>query len=137
MKDILRKIEQEYQMEDGELDRFDRTCDECGAHMVQGFVIDGGCEYYCSEDCLHKNYTPEEWEEMYGDGNTDNYWTEWEDDYDFSTDTTLSDAQRASAITLICKLDDIEDETISLLSDEELFNALLEIVNTNIIKGDE
>ena len=41
MKNILRKIESEYQMEDGELDRFDRTCDECG-----------DCAYYgdCDRD---------------------------------------------------------------------------------------
>jgi hypothetical protein len=55
-----------------------RSCDECNKDMTEGYVIDGGAEYYCSEVCLHKHYTPEEWAEMYDDGNTDSYWTEWE-----------------------------------------------------------
>lgn len=56
-----------------------RTCSECGAEMDQGYVIEGGLEYYCGETCLHKHYTPEEWDEMYSDDG-DSYWTEWEDE---------------------------------------------------------
>jgi hypothetical protein len=48
--------------------------------MRNGYVIDAGAEYYCGEECLHKHYTPAEWEELYGDGETDSYWTEWDDD---------------------------------------------------------
>ena len=56
-----------------------RVCDDCGKWMRQGFVIDAGVKYFC-EDCHPKHYTPEQWEEMYGDGDTENYFTSWEDD---------------------------------------------------------
>lgn len=56
-----------------------RTCSECGKLMKEGYCIDDGTEYYCSDECLHKNYTEEEWEEMYDDGEGDSYWTEWEE----------------------------------------------------------
>ena len=59
-----------------------RRCEECGAAMRQGFVIDGGTAYYCGETCLHKHYTPAQWAELYGDGEGDSYWTTWEDDAD-------------------------------------------------------
>jgi hypothetical protein len=54
-----------------------RICDECGATMTEGYCIDSGCEYYCSDECLHKHYTPEEWKSMYRDGDGDSYWTDW------------------------------------------------------------
>lgn len=57
-----------------------RKCDECGKEINAGYVIDGGMEYFCSDDCLHKNYTDEEYLEMYDDGNGDTYWTEWDDE---------------------------------------------------------
>lgn len=57
-----------------------RICSECGEPMKQGYCIDGGSEYYCSDDCLHKHYTPEEREEMYDDGNSESYRTEREDE---------------------------------------------------------
>ena len=53
-----------------------RICSECGNVMIDGFVVDGGCEYYCSDDCLHKHYTDEEWEEECEE-NEDSYYTEW------------------------------------------------------------
>lgn len=57
-----------------------RKCDECGKEINAGYVIDGGMEYFCSDDCLHKHYTDEEYLEMYDDGNGDTYWTEWDDE---------------------------------------------------------
>ena len=55
-----------------------RYCKKCGKAVIQeGFVIDGGLEYYCGEECLHQDYTPTEWEELYTDDG-DNYLTEWE-----------------------------------------------------------
>lgn len=54
-----------------------RHCDECGEIMYEGFCVEGGASYYCSEGCLHKHFTPEEWDEMYDDGNGDSYWTQW------------------------------------------------------------
>ena len=56
-----------------------RTCDECGREMVEGYCINGGEEYYCSDECLHKHYTQEEYLDLYDEGNGDSYYTEWED----------------------------------------------------------
>lgn len=53
-----------------------RICSECGCLMLDGYVIGDGLEYYCKDDCLHKHYTEEEWQDMYEDGG-DCYWTEF------------------------------------------------------------
>ena len=74
-KGNIIKLNENYKLERFKMS--DRFCDVCGKEMHEGFVIDGGCEYYCSEECLHKHYTPKEWEEMYNDDG-DSYWTEWE-----------------------------------------------------------
>lgn len=55
-----------------------RKCDICGKPMKSGYVIGGGLEYYCSDKCLHKIYTEKEWNDLYDEGNSDSYWTEWE-----------------------------------------------------------
>jgi hypothetical protein len=54
-----------------------RICDECGEVMTQGYCINDGDEHYCSDECLHKHYTQDEYLEMYDDGNGDSYWTDW------------------------------------------------------------
>lgn len=59
---------------------FARNCTECGAGMNEGYLIDNGYKYYCSDACLHKNMTPEEWLELYNDGDGDSCWTTWEDE---------------------------------------------------------
>lgn len=59
---------------------FARKCDCCGAGMNEGYLIDNGSEYYCSDECLYANYSKEEWEEMYDDGEGNSYYTEWESD---------------------------------------------------------
>ena len=59
---------------------YPRTCSHCGDGMYEGYCIDNGEEYYCSDECLHKHYTEEEYLEMYDEGNGDSYWTEWEDE---------------------------------------------------------
>lgn len=56
-----------------------RHCSECGKEMWEGFCIGGGLHYYCSETCLHKNYTEKEYNDLYDDGNSDTYWTTWEE----------------------------------------------------------
>ena len=53
-----------------------RVCEECGKPMIEGYVIDG-CDTYCSDDCLHKHITDEEFELLYDNGNGDTYWTTW------------------------------------------------------------
>lgn len=56
-----------------------RCCSECGKPMYEGFCIEDGAEYYCSEDCLHKNLSDEEYENLYDDGRGNSYWTSWLD----------------------------------------------------------
>ena len=58
--------------------KYARTCDECGKGMNEGYYIECG-EYYCSDVCLHKNMTPEEWDELYNDGDGDSCWTTWDE----------------------------------------------------------
>ena len=58
-----------------ELDCF-RICDECGKPMIEGYVVDG-CNTYCSEDCLHKHITEDEFLSLFDNGNGDTYWTTW------------------------------------------------------------
>lgn len=54
-----------------------RECSECGHLMGNGYVIESGLEYYCSDECLHKNISEEEYLKLYDNGNGDTYWTEW------------------------------------------------------------
>ena len=61
-----------------ELDCF-RICEECGKPMIEGYVVNG-CDTYCSEKCLHKHVSEEEYKELYNDGNGDTYWTNWYED---------------------------------------------------------
>jgi len=71
--------------------KYARKCSECGCGMNAGYVVGGGDNYYCSEDCLHKHFTPEEWIEECSDydeesdeyivGDT-SYYTEWDIDDD-------------------------------------------------------
>ena len=72
------------------MERFARKCDECGKVFNQGFVIGGGIEYYCSDKCLLKHYTREEWLDMYNEGEGNSYWTEWEceEDMEYFEDGT-------------------------------------------------
>ena len=52
--------------------------------MNEGYVFGGGEEYYCTPECLHKVYTPKQWQEMYDYseeyGGDIHYWTEWENE---------------------------------------------------------
>ena len=54
-----------------------RICDECHHPMIEGFCIDGGMKHYCSEECLHRHYSEDEYMLMYNDGEGDSYWTVW------------------------------------------------------------
>jgi len=63
-----------------------RKCSECGKGMNEGYVIDGGSEYYCSDPCLHKHMTDAEFEDACDDGEGDTYWTEWEDESEWEED---------------------------------------------------
>lgn len=56
-----------------------RVCNICSKPMDEGYCIENGMEYYCSDECLHEVYDDEEWQLMYEDGNGDSYWSEWND----------------------------------------------------------
>lgn len=76
-----------------------RICTACGKGMVSGYCIEMGEAYYCSDACLEKEMTREEFLELYNEGNGDSYWTTWE-----------------------CGIDDINDEK------EELMEALALVI---------
>lgn len=63
-------------------DKYARKCDCCGKGMNEGYVIGGGCEYYCTPECLFKVVEDEVWQEI-SLNSEDNYWTEWQDESDF------------------------------------------------------
>lgn len=54
-----------------------RCCSVCGRAMTEGYCIENGASYYCSDECMSKEMTREEFLELYDDGNGDSYWTEW------------------------------------------------------------
>lgn len=56
-----------------------RCCSECGSPMYEGYCIENGAEHYCSEECLHKHLSEEEYNDLYDDGKGDSYWTSWLD----------------------------------------------------------
>ena len=53
-----------------------------------GICYKWGEEYYCSDECLHKNITKKEFLELYDKGNGDSYYTEWEDEFQYYEDGT-------------------------------------------------
>lgn len=53
-----------------------RRCSICGRLMQEGYCQDGGWRYYCSDECLHHDFTDEEWNEEC-DNNDQSYWTQW------------------------------------------------------------
>lgn len=53
-----------------------RRCSVCGKLMCEGYCSDMGAAYYCSDDCLHTEYTKEEWAEEC-ESNEQSYYTEW------------------------------------------------------------
>jgi hypothetical protein len=55
-----------------------RKCKICGeVNFQQGYVIEDGLYYYCSDECLHHDFTNEEFEKAYEEDWA--YYTEWED----------------------------------------------------------
>lgn len=64
-----------------EMKKYARKCNHCDKVFNEGFVLNDGETYFCSEECLNKNMTTKEYEDMYNDGN--GYYTIWEDEEDF------------------------------------------------------
>ena len=48
--------------------KYAQECNACGKGMNEGYCIEGGMEYYCSDACLHTEITHEEYMELYADG---------------------------------------------------------------------
>ena len=59
------------------MDDYTRVCDICGKKMTEGYVIDDGAEYFCSDVCMRKRYSDEEYMKMYEQDIA--YWTTWEE----------------------------------------------------------
>ena len=53
-----------------------RRCSVCGKLMREGYCVDMGAAYYCSDECLHTEYTEEQWAEEC-ENNDQSYYTEW------------------------------------------------------------
>lgn len=62
--------------------KYARKCTACDAGMNEGYCIESGMEYYCSDACLYLNMTPAEYLELHADGEGDSYWTDWSEDPD-------------------------------------------------------
>ena len=50
-------------------------CDVCGRPMIEGYIMCGS--HYCSDTCLHEDYTKEQVEELCTDDNSECYYTNW------------------------------------------------------------
>ena len=57
-------------------DRTCRRCTECGKLMRAGYCVNMGEAYYCSDECLHTEFTFKEWAEEC-ENNDQSYYTEW------------------------------------------------------------
>lgn len=56
-----------------------RYCSICGKEMTEGYYNEDEFQYYCSDECLHKDYTDEEYNKLYDNGNGNFYYTSWEE----------------------------------------------------------
>ena len=64
--------------------KFARKCSVTGEGMNQGYVVNGGEEYYKDLQALHTKYSPAEWDQMYDEGNSDSYWSEWDETEEYA-----------------------------------------------------
>lgn len=114
-----------------------RKCSECGDGMYDGFVISDYNAYYCTKECLHKNFSEEEYLEMYDDGDGDSYWTEWEleDTDNEDVELKLEELLKVDRTNLSKSEIDVLNEQISEL--EHLLKILNEIdsLMSNRLKG--
>lgn len=76
-KNIIDAIEenQVYFNEDGTIFGEYRICSHCGKVMIDGYLVDEGAAYYCSDECLYSNMTEEEYLELYEEDVA--FYTEW------------------------------------------------------------
>jgi hypothetical protein len=60
------------------LELYHAQCDCCGTPMNVGYCVQGGEQYFCSDECLHVTIQPDEWLELVA--SEDSYWTEWNEE---------------------------------------------------------
>lgn len=56
----------------------ERVCKICGQPMEEGYYFYG--DYYCSDECLHHDFTEEEWLKRCEEDSMEAYYTEWYDE---------------------------------------------------------
>ena len=62
-------------------EKYARKCDKCGKGMNSGYFAD--YEYYCTDECLHTQFTPIEWQRLAEEAENYFYYTDWEDTEDY------------------------------------------------------
>lgn len=53
-------------------------CEKCGRPMIEGYTMQGS--HYCSDACLHEDYTEEQIEQLCTEDNDECYYTVWYED---------------------------------------------------------
>lgn len=53
-------------------------CDACGRPMIEGYTMNGS--HYCSDACLHTDYSQDEIDTLCSDDNDECYYTVWYED---------------------------------------------------------
>ena len=105
--------------------KFARECTACNKGMNEGYCIESGIEYYCSDACLHTEITPEEWLELYNDGEGDSYWTDWSEDPDnFEDEDEDEDEDEVSEVEKLRKENKWWKDEHALLSRDEAASSL-------------
>jgi hypothetical protein len=108
-------------------EQFARKCDKCNKGMNAGYVL-VDCEYYCSDECLHKEVTEQEYKELYENDNA--YYTEWtEEDIDQDDEPIYE-----NNIPSIIKIDVCYtiNEDGSIIFDEEQMKEIFETKLNNL-----
>ena len=57
-----------------------RICSNCDHLMIEGYIVDEGNEYFCSDKCMKEFYSEEELAELLEGADEDDtsiYWTDW------------------------------------------------------------
>lgn len=54
-----------------------RICTTCGCLLDAGYVVNDGEEHYCSDECLHKHYSPKDFKKLQKINGNANYYTEF------------------------------------------------------------
>jgi hypothetical protein len=106
--------------------KYARECNACGKGMNEGYCIEGGMEYYCSDACLHTEITHEEYMELYADGEGDSYWTTWYEDPDEYMVDEDDPAPNKLSVDLLEDAGMVDSEKVRHVLDKQLRRAGLD-----------